>query len=100
MSTSTLEQYVTFILGEETYAVSVANVREIVKASKITRIPLAPAHIEGVMNLRGEVLPIINLRKLLGLPEHDPSLSKVVVLTRDGKTLGVLVDRTAQVIRS
>ncbi|HBT38879.1 MAG: purine-binding chemotaxis protein CheW [Pseudothermotoga sp.] len=100
MNISTLEQYVTFILGEETYAVPVTNVREIVKASKITRVPLAPAHIEGVMNLRGEVLPIINLRRLLGLPEHDPSLSKVVVLTQNDRTIGILVDRTAQVIRS
>lgn len=96
---SVAEQYVTFVLGEEMYAVPVGQVREIVRVSKITRVPLTPNHVEGVMNLRGEVLPIINLRKLLNLPPQDVSSSKIMVLVHEGHALGVIVDRTAQVIR-
>jgi len=91
-------QCVTFTLGDEMYAVPVEYVREIVRLQKLTRVPLAPKYVEGIANLRGEVLPVINLRTRLGLEEINLETAKVVILEQSGKTLGVIVDRTAQVV--
>lgn len=99
-TTVVTDQYVTFVVGSEKYAVPVSEVREIIRVSKITRVPLAAEHVEGVMNLRGEVLPIINLRKLLNLPTQDITSSKVMILSYEGRMAGIIVDRTAQVIRA
>ncbi|MCD6254438.1 MAG: chemotaxis protein CheW [Thermotogae bacterium] len=88
----------TFALGDEIYAVPVECVREIVRLQRLTRVPLAPKYVEGIANLRGEVLPIMNLRKRLGLEEINLETAKVVILEQSGKTLGVIVDRTAQVV--
>jgi len=98
MTTSTTAQYVTFVVGEEIYAVPVGYVREIVRTTHLTKVPLAPEYIEGIANLRGEVLPVMSLRKRLGISHEDVEGSKIVILTSDDRTLGVIVDRTAQVI--
>jgi purine-binding chemotaxis protein CheW len=92
-------KYVTFAIAGETYAVPVHLVREIVRPPKVTKVPLVPDYILGVANLRGEVLPVMSLRRRLGLPEEDLETSKIVVLHFQERILGIVVDRTAQVIQ-
>ncbi|MEN3187819.1 MAG: chemotaxis protein CheW, partial [Atribacterota bacterium] len=92
-------KYVTFAIAGEMYAVPVEYVREIVRVPKVTRVPLTPAYVRGVANLRGEILPVMSIRQRMGFEEEDLETSKVVVLDWKGRTLGVVVDRTAQVIQ-
>jgi purine-binding chemotaxis protein CheW len=92
-------QYVTFYLKEDLYAVPVESVREILRLPPVTPLPLAPAYVEGLANLRGEILPVVDLRSRLGMERLAGEERKVLVLDRGGKPLGVVVDRTDQVLR-
>jgi purine-binding chemotaxis protein CheW len=91
---------VVFELGAERYAAPIAMVREVVRVTDITRVPNGPAHVRGVMNLRGRILPVVELRTRVGLEaaELTPA-SRVVVAEVRGRTLGYLVDRVVQVTR-
>lgn len=94
-------QLVSFKLGEEEYALDVMNVREINRTSDVTRVPKAPYFIEGVMNLRGKILPVINLRKKFGFtsaPTEDEE-ARTIVVFHEGLMVGLAVDRVYQVIR-
>jgi purine-binding chemotaxis protein CheW len=89
-----------FALGPEPYAVPVAMVREVVRVADITRVPDAPLHIRGVMNLRGRVLPVVELRTRLGLEAAALTpASRVVVAEVRGRIVGYLVDRVVQITR-
>lgn len=91
---------VIFELGAERYAVPIAMVREVVRVADITRVPNAPAHIRGVMNLRGRILPVVELRTRMGLEPGEPTpASRVVVAEVRGRIVGYLVDRVVQVTR-
>lgn len=91
---------VTFSLGREQYAVPIDLVREVVRVTDITRVPHAPAHIRGVMNLRGRILPVMDLRTRLGLEAGETThRSRVVVVEIERRVLGLLVDAVAQVTR-
>ena len=91
---------VTLELGGEWYAVPIAMVREVVRVGDITRVPNAPPHIRGVMNLRGRILPVVELRTRLGLAPLDPTpAARVVVAEVRGRLLGYLVDGVAKVAR-
>jgi purine-binding chemotaxis protein CheW len=90
---------VTFNLGEE-YGVQIRQVQEIVRVEGITRVPNAPSYMEGVINLRGRVLPVLNLRKRLKLPQADIGKDARIVVTEVGnKVIGLLVDAVSQVIK-
>ncbi|HXI19568.1 MAG TPA: chemotaxis protein CheW [Gemmatimonadales bacterium] len=91
---------VVFRLGGEEYAVPIGLVREVVRVADITRVPHAPAHVRGVMNLRGRILPVVEIRSRLGLEvaELTPS-SRVVVVDLGRRTVGLLVDAVAHVTR-
>ncbi len=90
---------VTFNLGEE-YGVQIRQVQEIVRVEGITRVPNSPSYMEGVINLRGKVLPVLNLRKRLKLPESDIGREARIVVTEVGnKVIGLLVDAVSQVIK-
>lgn len=93
-----ISQFVTFLVGEEVFAVEMAPVQEIIRVPEVLRVPLAPATIEGLANLRGKVLPIISLRRIFNFPEqaHDESTRAVVVDL--GQPLGFVVDRVASVV--
>jgi purine-binding chemotaxis protein CheW len=97
-STSAICQFVTFIVGDEVFAVDMAPVQEIIRVPEVVRVPLAPATLEGLANLRGKVLPIISLRRIFGFAEcaHDDA-SRAVVIDQ-GQPLGFVVDRVASVI--
>jgi len=90
---------VTFNLGE-VYGVPIGQVREIVRVGSVTKVPNAPQFMEGVINLRGRVLPVLNLRRRLGLAEERIGKASRIVVTEIGsKVVGLLVDAVAHVIK-
>jgi purine-binding chemotaxis protein CheW len=92
---------IAFRLVREEYGVPVASVREVSRVGEITRVPQAPEHIRGVMNLRGRILPVLELRTRLGHPPlaTPGPQSRVVVAEIHGRVLGLLVDSVAQVLK-
>jgi len=96
-------QLVTFQLGEELYGINIMDVKEIVRVQDIRAIPNAPSYVEGIFNLRSEIIPIINLHKRFHLKkllnsEEDELLSGFVILDIDGMKLGIIIDRISRVI--
>jgi purine-binding chemotaxis protein CheW len=96
----TVRQFVGFRLGNEDYAIAITKIQEIILMKPITRLPQVPESIEGLINLRGNVIPVVNLRKRFGLTprEFDDETRTVVVNTSD-KTVGCIVDEVTQVMR-
>jgi purine-binding chemotaxis protein CheW len=91
-------QYVTFAVAGEMFAVPMAPVQEIIRVPEVSRLPLAPAALDGLANLRGRVLPIINLRRLLGCPERQNDDATRALVIHIGQALGFVVDRVASVV--
>jgi len=93
-------QVVTFKLGEEEYAVDILSVQEINKLLNITRVPKAQSYIEGVINLRGNVIPILNLYKRFGLgTQGHTDDARIIVLQHNDIRAGVIVDQVSEVSR-
>jgi len=96
-------QLVTFQLGEELYGINIMDVKEIVRVQNTRGLPNAPGYVEGIFNLRGEIIPIINLHKRFHLKkavgsEEDELLSGFVIIDIDGMKLGVIIDRVSRVV--
>ncbi|MCP5464144.1 MAG: chemotaxis protein CheW [Deltaproteobacteria bacterium] len=95
-----LSQIVTFKLGAEEYGVDIMKVQEIILMGEITKVPEVPGFIEGVINLRGNVIPIIDLRKRFQLSECSlTDETRVVVVNVENKTMGIIVDAVSEVLR-
>jgi purine-binding chemotaxis protein CheW len=95
-----LLQLVSFRIGSEEYGVEILNVQEIIKLNIITRIPNAPDFVEGVINLRGRVIPVIDLRKRLGLIKKETDKdTRIIISEIDKSTVGFIVDAVSEVIR-
>lgn len=93
-------QLVTFRIGNEEYGIDIQKVREINRMIDITKIPNTPAHVEGVVNLRGKIIPIISLRTKLGFGEAEPDkATRIMVVEIDGNVLGFIVDSVSEVLR-
>jgi purine-binding chemotaxis protein CheW len=93
-------QLVVFDLANEQYGVDIAAVEGIIKMQAITVVPRAPEFVEGVTNLRGKVLPVIDLRKRFGLPRGETSKDmRIVVVEMGGATVGIVVDGVSEVLR-
>ncbi len=93
-------QLVTFSLANEEYAVDILNVQEINRITEITKVPNAPEFVEGVVNLRGKVIPVINLRNKFGLSEKDPdNTTRIIIMDIQGITNGLIVDSVSEVLR-
>lgn len=91
---------VTCTLGDGEYGLEIARVREIIRVGRITRLPNTPGHVEGVISLRGRILPILCLRRRLGLPEAAPTArSRVIVVEAEGRQVGLLVDAVSRVVQ-
>ncbi len=91
---------VTFDLEREEFGVPIHLVREIIRVADVTRVPEAPPHIRGVTNLRGRILPVVEIRTRLGLPAAVPTArSRIVVVESRGRVLGILVDAVRQVLK-
>jgi purine-binding chemotaxis protein CheW len=91
-------QYVTFLIGDDVFAVDMAPVQEIIRVPSIVRVPLAPASLDGLSNLRGKVLPIISLRRIFGITDSAYDDSTRAIVIDMGQPLGFVVDRVASVI--
>lgn len=93
-------QLVTFHVGDEEFGVEILEVREINRMMEITRVPHAPEFVEGVINLRGQVIPVVDLRKRFGLQavERDKS-ARIVVVELGDRVVGFLVDSVSEVLR-
>ena len=93
-------QLVGFRLDDADYAIAITKIREIILMKPITRLPQVPPSIEGLINLRGTVIPIVNLRKRFGLaPRPFDDETRTIVVTVHEKTIGCIVDEVTQVIR-
>lgn len=92
-------QFLTFNLGEELYGVDILRVQEIKGYTAVTKIPNTPSHIKGVLNLRGTIVPIVELRTKFGMPTIDYTAFTViiVVVVRD-KVMGLVVDAVSDVL--
>jgi len=99
-SKNELIQLVSFNLGAEEYAVEVLKVREIIRMTAITHIPNTPPSVEGIINLRGKVIPIISLRNRFSMSgaENDQH-TRIMVMDIAGKLMGFIVDGVSEVIR-
>jgi purine-binding chemotaxis protein CheW len=98
--TSPSERWATFTVAGETFAMRVDDVQEVLRAQVLTPVPLSPPHIVGLLNLRGQIMTAIDLRKRLGLaerPEHLPG-SILVVSQEDGRPVSVVVDDIGDVL--
>lgn len=95
-----MRQLVSFQLDAEEYGVDVLSVREIIRLPEITKTPNCPDYVDGIINLRGTVVPIISLRKRFGLyeKEHDRH-SRILVMERGGRLTGFVVDAVSEVLR-
>lgn len=93
-------QLVTFGLADEEFAVDILAVQEINRMMALTRVPQSPPEVEGVINLRGKIIPVIDLRKRFGLERVQQSeQSRIVVVEVHGRVLGFIVDRVSEVLR-
>ncbi len=93
-------QLVSFLLGEEEFGADILMVQEIIKMVPITHVPTAPHFVEGVINLRGKVIPIVDLRKRLNVSgDRDERKIRVIVVDVEGKITGFIVDSVSQVLR-
>lgn len=93
-------QLVSFQLGQEEFAIDILGVQEIIRLVEITPVPNAPYYVEGVVNLRGKVIPIINLRSRFGLPEVEPTKdTRIIVVEVEHSILGFIVDSVEEVLR-
>jgi len=99
-SQNELIQLVSFNLGPEEYAVEVLKVREIIRMTSITHIPNTPPSIEGIINLRGKVIPIVSLRSRFNMMDSDNDQhTRIMVMDIGGKMMGFIVDGVSEVIR-
>lgn len=104
--TETGSKYLTFRLAEEEYGVAILKIREIIGMMQITGVPKAPAYIRGVVNLRGKIIPVIDLRRKFGLPDAPSKKENCIVTTvleSENKTgellIGILVDSVNEVLQ-
>jgi purine-binding chemotaxis protein CheW len=95
-----LLQLVSFKIGDEEFGVDILSVQEINRMSQITKVPNTSDFIEGVINLRGRVIPVMDLRVKLGMPrkEHGKN-TRIVVVELKGQTIGFIVDEVSEVLR-
>jgi purine-binding chemotaxis protein CheW len=95
-----LLQLVSFNIGEEEFGVDILKVQEINRMVDVTRVPNTPEYVDGVINLRGKVIPIIDLRRRFGMARKEKDKnSRIIVVELSGKVLGFVVDAVSEVLR-
>jgi purine-binding chemotaxis protein CheW len=93
-------QVVGFRIANETFGVRISSVREIVRVPEITSVPNAPDTVEGVINLRGKIIPVMDLRKRFGQAEiHNDKKNRILVVELEGKLLGLIVNSASEVLK-
>jgi purine-binding chemotaxis protein CheW len=100
VSTDAEQQLVVFDLGEEVYGVDIANVQEIIRMQTITQVPGAPSFVEGVINLRGKIIPVIDLHRRFRLPGASAGQAgQIVVVETEEHVIGMIVGGVSEVLR-
>jgi purine-binding chemotaxis protein CheW len=99
---TTPASYITFKLGNEDYGIELVKLRELIGLLEITRLPRARPHIRGLINLRGKVIPVVDLRIKFGMPPAEPTHQSVIMVVQldagnAGSTTGILVDEVLEV---
>lgn len=93
-------QLVACAIDGEEYAVDIKSVQEIIRLLDVTRVPHASPYVSGVINLRGRVIPVMDIRKRFGLPSKVPNeTTRIVIINWNGLLVGILVDSVSEVIR-
>lgn len=98
--TSTLEgKYLTFVLNHEEYGLEILKVREIIGLMDITPVPQTPSFIKGIINLRGKVIPVVDLRLKFGMPEAEYTKETcIIVVNIESRLMGIIVDTVSEVL--
>ncbi len=92
-------QYITFLTGEETYGVGVEKVKEIIRLTPVTVMPNTSEFMEGVINLRGTVVPVVDLRKKFGMPARtNNNQTVIIILETDTRLIGMIADSVSDVV--
>ena len=95
-----LDQLISFAISDEDYGVDIQTVKEVIRHREITRLPKAPAFVKGVINLRGDIIPIIDLRERFGMEQQEyTDMTRVIVVEVEGRSVGMVVDSVSHVIR-
>jgi purine-binding chemotaxis protein CheW len=95
-----LNQLISFEVGDEEYGLEILRVKEVIRIREITRLPKAPRFVKGIINLRGDVIPIIDLRDRFGLEHKEYTImTRVIVVDVESKLVGMVVDAASQVVR-
>lgn len=99
MANDPVMQLVTFRLQDERYGINVMQVQEVLRVSEIAPVPGAPPYVLGIINLRGNVVTVIDTRSRFGLPSTEvDDASRIVIIESDQQVVGILVDRVAEVV--
>ena len=97
---SNTARYLTFFLRDELYGIGIENVQEIIAMMKITVVPKTPSHIKGVMNLRGNIIPIVDMRTKFDMEAKEPDMyTAIVIVSIAGTSIGFIVDTVEEVMQ-
>lgn len=95
-----IRQFVKFLVGNEVFGVDINQTREIIKLQEMLKVPNTPPYIEGLINLRGKVLTVFNLRKRLGFPESEfDENCKIIIVNYNDMDIGFTVDLVSEILR-
>jgi len=95
-----VKQLISFSVGAEEYGLELLRVKEVIRMRQITWLPKAPPCVKGIINLRGEVIPIVDLRERFGLQAQEQSaMTRVIVVEVEDRPVGMVVDSASQVVR-
>jgi len=93
-------ELVVFNLGFEEYAINISYAQEIIRIPKFTQLPNTPSFIEGVINLRGKIIPVLDLKKRFGIDQSDRGIdSRLLIIELDSMIVGIIVDDVSEVIK-
>lgn len=99
MAANIMNKYVVFKLENEEYGIDILRVKEIKEMLRITRVPKSPSFVRGVVNLRGEVIPVIDLRKKFNLAQsQDTASTRIIIVTVEDITVGLIIDTSSEVL--
>jgi purine-binding chemotaxis protein CheW len=95
-----MKQLISFTVGSEEYGLELLRVKEVIRTRQLTWLPKAPSCVKGIINLRGDVIPIVDLRDRFGLPSiEQTATTRVIVVEVEGRLVGMVVDSASQVVR-
>lgn len=95
----TIVRMAAFRVGEEEYVVDIMRVREIIRPMPVTPVRMGPKFVEGVINLRGSVVPLVDMRRRFDLPAESHPQRKIIVMSVEGRVVGMMVDGVTEVVR-